>query len=128
VSAKHPQRSPKRERLTVRVGPLERTLADFNVELSNKMAMAMVAYDGEYGKALRARVWALEHPFRSRGKRLWAFAVGLTAQFTGKKESEAASGRTGEPQPASQRAGQPGISGPGEADPSPVLTEGRDKE
>ena len=36
------------------------------------------------------------------------------------ESEEAAPGRTGEPQSASLSAGQPGISGPGKADPSPV--------
>jgi hypothetical protein len=123
VSAKrqHPQRGQNLSRTPVRIGGLERTLAAFNQEICGKVSEALVMFDGMQVKPLRERIWALEHPFRSRGKKTWAALVALAAWFTKPKEDAAtAPGRTAEPQPASPGAGQPGAANPGEVEPSPV--------
>jgi len=60
VSSKHPQRDRKRSRLTVRVGPFERTLENMNQEMGQKVAYAITQYDRLKVKPMRDRLDWLE--------------------------------------------------------------------
>lgn len=62
MSNKLHQRTKPRERLTVRVGPLERTLENLMAEVGQKVAMTLARYDQQSVKPLRARLDWLEKP------------------------------------------------------------------
>jgi len=74
-SKRHPQAGVKRNRLTVRVGPMERTLTTFRDEIGQKVALSIVGYDGQSVRPLRKRLDWLETPLWKRAwivtKRWW---------------------------------------------------------
>ena len=66
MTTKHPQRGKPRKRLTVRVGPLERTLENLMAEIGQKTALLLVRYDQQSVKPLRIRLDWLEKPLAVR--------------------------------------------------------------